>query len=314
MDDEADDGERTSRKPGHDERCGQSGFGMLTRTRSMRLRHVECTAKPREPGPGCGSAGRGRARFGDACRTFGRTSVKGTMKLNGRSRFARTYGRGRRRGGGLLRSRRPRGRDIAPVKRRPHGRKVLHRGVSAEWGGGRVGRKFAGAARLPRQIEKKAHGTKNPSLRRAMLLCPAAAAAASARWVRCRASTSGPEEPPRAPVTRVRRRRRLTREGTSDPSRPEPSEVSGADKDARARPSRRRDARREARRAVRVDHSAGAGAAVAIAVAVASAVGRGPRLGSTRPGASTPPSRPRARWRNFATSWRRTTTRGASTW
>ena len=134
MDDEADDGERTSRKPGHDERCGQSGFGMLTRTRSMRLRHVECTAKPREPGPGCGSAGRGRARFGDACRTFGRTSVKGTMKLNGRSRFARTYGRGRRRGGGLLRSRRPRGRDIAPVKRRPHGRKVLHRGVSAEWG------------------------------------------------------------------------------------------------------------------------------------------------------------------------------------
>jgi hypothetical protein len=134
MDDEADDGERTSRKPGHDERCGQSGSGMLTRTRSMRLRHVECTAKPREPGPGCGSAGRGRARFGDACRTFGRTSVKGTMKLNGRSRFARTYGRGRRRGGGLLRSRRPRGRAIAPVKRRPHGRKVLHRGVSAENG------------------------------------------------------------------------------------------------------------------------------------------------------------------------------------
>ena len=161
MDDEADDGERTSRKPGHDERCGQSGFGMLTPTRSMRLRHVECTAKPREPGPGCGSAGRGRARFGDACRTFGRTSVKGTMKLNGRSRFARTYGRGRRRGGGLLRSRRPRGRDIAPVKRRPHGRKVLHRGVSAKWGGGRVGRKFAGAARLPRQIEKKARNEKS---------------------------------------------------------------------------------------------------------------------------------------------------------
>ena len=142
MDDEADDGERTSRKPGHDERCGQSGFGMLTRTRSMRLRHVECTAKPREPGPGCGSAGRGRARFGDACRTFGRTSVKGTMKLNGRSRFARTYGRGRRRGGGLLRSRRPRGRDIAPVKRRPHGRKVLHRGVFAEWRGRRSGTIF----------------------------------------------------------------------------------------------------------------------------------------------------------------------------
>ena len=156
-------------------------------------------------------------------------------------------------------------------------------------------------------------GTKNPSLRRAMLLCRRGAAA-SARWVRCRASTSGPEEPPRAPVTRVRRRRRVTREGTSDPSRPEPSEVSGADKDARAAtvaPARREEGG-ETGGASRPQRGRGRGGRGR--VAVASAVGRGPRLGSTRPGASTPPSRPRARWRNFATSWRRTTTRGASTW
>ena len=153
-------------------------------------------------------------------------------------------------------------------------------------------------------------GTKNPSLRRAMLLCPAAAAAASARWVRCRASTSGPEEPPRAPVTRVRRRRRVTREGTSDPSRPEPSEVSGADKDARAAavaPARREEG---GETGGAVDHSAGAGRGGRVAVAVASAVGRGPG-GSTRPGASTPPSS-RARWRNFVASWRRRKRHAAS--
>ena len=69
-----------------------------------------------------------------------------------------------------------------------------------------------------------------------LLRCPVAAAA-SARWVRCQALSSGPEEPPRAPVTRVRRRRRVTREGAYGPSsqRPE-NEVSGADKDARSVP------------------------------------------------------------------------------
>ena len=45
----------------------------------------------------------------------------------------------------------------------------------------------------------------------------AAAAAVRARWAPCRASGATPDDAARAPVARVRRRRRLTREGASVP-------------------------------------------------------------------------------------------------